>query len=218
MKEYLIQSGKYSKYLETKHSLYNSGIDYNDIREYDYLNEEEFKECQRIEYNNHKRKQYNGGYIYEMAFIMSTFKVEYNMYFLTLTFNNDAFNVSEETRHNAVKRYLSANTEMYMANIDFGDLNEREHYHAIVIAKEMPTGWKLGFMKAQKINFDKNNYMEDLKRVKNYILKLNNHSFKVSTKLRRVMKDRNKNFTPKYLLRKVYEEEFNRFKLLMCAI
>ena len=217
MKEYLIESGKFSEYLITKRLNHKMGLDVTASENYTNLSDEELAECIRIEYNNHRRKQNGFDYISEMAFIKTTFKAEYKMYFLTLTFNNDAFNVSENTRHDAVKRFLSKNTFMYMANIDFGDLNEREHYHAIVLTKERPTGWKMGFMNAQEINFDKSNYWEDLKRIKNYIFKLNNHTFKVSTKLRKIMKDRNNNFLPKYALKTMYNKELAMFKTILKA-
>lgn len=53
--------------------------------------------------------------------------------FLTLTFKDDVLDsTSQKTRRVYVSRYLKSQYSDYVANIDFGDKNEREHYHAIV--------------------------------------------------------------------------------------
>ena len=56
-----------------------------------------------------------------------------NAYFVTLTFRDEVFaNTTAETRRRAVSRVLRGVCFRYVANIDFGDKTEREHYHAIV--------------------------------------------------------------------------------------
>lgn len=56
-----------------------------------------------------------------------------NAIFITLTFTDETLkNTSFETRRRYVARYLKANSKNYVANVDFGSKNKREHYHAVV--------------------------------------------------------------------------------------
>lgn len=57
--------------------------------------------------------------------------------FLTLTFNDKFFErgTSPDTRRRYVSRFLKEQCKVYVANIDFGELNGREHYHAVVVPK-----------------------------------------------------------------------------------
>lgn len=52
--------------------------------------------------------------------------------FFTLTFTDETLSKTNgKTRRRYVSRLLSRNCERYLANIDFGSDNHREHYHAI---------------------------------------------------------------------------------------
>ena len=60
-----------------------------------------------------------------------------NAIFLTLTFN-DAFlkrNCSPQTLRRYMSRFLKEQCCDYVANIDFGEDNDRVHYHALVVPK-----------------------------------------------------------------------------------
>lgn len=103
-------------------------------------------------------------------------------YFLTLTFNDRFFerDITSETRRRYIRRFLKEQCKCYVANIDFGSKNQREHYHAVVVPKT-----KIDFTKYRN-KFDNSNI--NCERLFNnnkskdtytrYINKLTNHSLK----------------------------------------
>lgn len=103
-------------------------------------------------------------------------------YFLTLTFNDKLLsrNITSETRRRYVRRFLKEQCKEYVANIDFGSENHREHYHAVVVPKS-----KIDFSRYRS-KFDNSNI--NCERLWNnakskdtytmYINKLTNHSLK----------------------------------------
>lgn len=102
--------------------------------------------------------------------------------FLTITFKDSVLSkTSMQTRRRYVSRYLKSVSDNYVANIDFGKTNGREHYHAIVkIVGELNyADWqkKYGAINGRVI---KNNETDAIRTIK-YINKLTNHSFKDST-------------------------------------
>jgi hypothetical protein len=101
-------------------------------------------------------------------------------YFLTLTFSDDTLDkTSEQTRRKYVTLFLKTLTDTYVANVDYGSQNGREHYHAVVLADSVNmTGWdRYGFSKAQKIASE-----ADYVPVAKYISKLTNHAVKATTR------------------------------------
>ena len=101
--------------------------------------------------------------------------------FLTLTFTDETLkNTNEETRKKYVKRYLKSCSNYYIANIDYGKKNEREHYHAIILSEKINYKmWhKYGAIKGEKI---RSNGISE-KRLGKYISKLTNHAIKETTK------------------------------------
>ena len=60
--------------------------------------------------------------------------------FLTITWSDkkiDLNNTKRETRRKYVQRFLNDLKTNYVANIDFGEKNGREHYHALVMASDI---------------------------------------------------------------------------------
>lgn len=114
--------------------------------------------------------------------------------FLTLTFNDDILaSTSQETRRRYVTRLLKRYCSKYVANIDFGSKNGREHYHAIVEcdsenAELLKKAWgnKCGFADFRKIGSEE----DDLAKTTKYINKLNAHCFKDSVHMHRVIYSR----------------------------
>jgi len=116
-------------------------------------------------------------------------------YFLTLTFNDSVFNrnLSPETRRRYIARFLKSECKEYVANIDFGSTNNREHYHAVVIPKTI-----IDFAKYRKI-FDNSNINykriikgdKDIKKLSLYIAKLTNHALKENGFYKRLIYSRN---------------------------
>lgn len=110
---------------------------------------------------------------------ISTMLREGRCYFLTLTFTDDTLNrVSAKTRRRYVTYFLKSLSDTYVANIDFGSENGREHYHAVVLADVVDmSAWDcFGFSKAQKIASE-----DDYAPLAKYISKLTNHAVKATT-------------------------------------
>lgn len=100
-----------------------------------------------------------------------------NAIFITLTFNDKTLSkTSAETRRRYVARYLKLNCKEYVANIDFGALNGREHYHAVVSKDIDFSKWyKYGVINAERVRPLENS----TERISRYITKLTNHALKV---------------------------------------
>ena len=107
--------------------------------------------------------------------------------FLTFTFTDDVLNkTSSDTRKTYVVRFLKSFGVPYVANVDFGSKNGREHYHAIL---QMPsinlTQWKYGALNGKIVR----NSTDDVKLAK-YISKLTNHAIKETTKRQAIIYSR----------------------------
>lgn len=111
--------------------------------------------------------------------------------FLTLTFTNDVLkNTSEETRRRYVSRFLKSISTDYVANIDWGDDTQREHYHAVVLGTELEmSGWdKYGFSNCKTVAINDNT--TNSSRMSKYIYKLSNHATKKSTQRKKIIYSR----------------------------
>lgn len=103
--------------------------------------------------------------------------------FLTFTFNDSTLeSTNSQTRRKYVSRWLKKHAVQYVANVDFGKLNEREHYHAVcVIDKPIPLqSWYdkgLGTLKSETVRKTTNNI-----KLARYISKLTNHAIKETNK------------------------------------
>ncbi len=145
-----------------------------------------------------KRKKIDNG----MNFAI---KRGYALIFATFTFNDDVINLKQRTRRNYINNYLKQ-YDGYIANIDYGEQGQREHYHAIIfinpsIINDFVFDWKYNNKKKRKYRVVTNleslmqvKYIykygyydfqlvnmndDDLGKVKNYIAKLTNHALKV---------------------------------------
>ena len=106
-------------------------------------------------------------------------------WFITITFSPKTLeNTNEQTRRKYVSRWLKSLSEFYVANIDYGDLKGREHYHAIITSDTCPPkSWKYGFIDILKIKTTE----KDTIRISKYISKLTNHAIKHTTKSKRII-------------------------------
>lgn len=107
--------------------------------------------------------------------------------FLTLTFtDNDLSHSTFDDRRRWVRRYLKSQSDYYIANIDFGEKNGREHYHAVIMASEVDySGWntKHGNINGKRIHCG----IDDAKRLSKYVSKLTNHAIKDTAKSFRII-------------------------------
>lgn len=99
--------------------------------------------------------------------------------FGTLTFTDIVLNTTTyDIRRRYVREYLKSYSDYYIANIDFGDQNGREHYHFVILANHIDqSDWKYGFSWFNKIKNNKSS----IESVSKYIPKLSNHAIKNST-------------------------------------
>lgn len=107
--------------------------------------------------------------------------------FLTLTFTDDVLSkTSEETRRQYVRRFLSNYSNEFVANIDFGKTNGREHYHALIMTDKRIkyTDWKGGNCDGKRV------YNNNTTAIAKYISKLTNHAIKETTKQCRIIYSR----------------------------
>ena len=109
-------------------------------------------------------------------------------WFITITFNPETLSkTNEKTRRVYVSRWLKSLTPFYVANIDYGLKNEREHYHAVITSDQRPPkSWSYGFVDILKVKTTET----DTKRVSKYISKLTNHAIKNTTKSKRIIYSR----------------------------
>lgn len=111
--------------------------------------------------------------------------------FLTLTFRDSVFETtSKETRRRYIARYLKKYCSKYVANIDYGDENGREHYHAVVdgIKDINFNEWykSYGAIKMRHIK----TLEQQAEVISRYITKLTNHCVKNSTNNERLIYSR----------------------------
>lgn len=99
--------------------------------------------------------------------------------FLTLTFTDEVLrNTTEDTRRQIVRRYLKSFGVPYVANIDYGKKNGREHYHAVIQTDYVDySAYTYGAINGEKIHS-----AEDYVKLSKYVAKLTNHAIKQTNK------------------------------------
>lgn len=109
--------------------------------------------------------------------------------FLTLTFTDDVLaSTSEKTRKDYIRKFLKDHSSGYVANIDYGGKNDREHYHAIVQTGYIDShDYPYGNLDFRRIRCS-GGYSY---RLSKYINKLVNHAVKDTAKQNRVIYSRN---------------------------
>lgn len=150
--------------------------DYFDLQESTYnalkdiISPQTLKHCEQIDHNKYKRTTRLRKRIRHMM-------AKYQCYFITLTFTDEVLsNTSEETRRQYVRRTLQSFSTEYVANIDYGTDNGREHYHALTNAPI--ESWAYGFFNVKKVA----NRETSITKIPIYITKLGHHSLKHTTK------------------------------------
>lgn len=137
----------------------------------------EWEECRKI-FNSDKSRQYR--LRVKIRFLL----LHFNCTFVTLTFNDFILDkTSESTRRQYVSRFLNTLDCPYIANIDFGDDTDREHYHAIVgcrLSSSQLSLWRnsFGLIFVRRI---RRSFVSSL-RLGKYVSKLANHAIKETCK------------------------------------
>lgn len=196
-----IEKSVYAQHLlETSGETLHTSIDYDTaISQRCFLlqhNPEAYSECLKINNARYKKASRVRSKLSKMLHNNDT------VVFLTLTFSDDTLkNTSELTRRRYVTRYLSSFASDYVANVDYGKKNGREHYHAVANALAPLDTWsKYGFVLSEFVKDPKTDCkprnvpkrykdlppdeqsrlmsIDDEKRISKYIAKLSNHAIK----------------------------------------
>lgn len=157
----------------------------NEIKIYQLLAQEfpeEWKEAYRVNDASYHRTK-------RLKERIKTMITSGSCIFLTLTFRNDVLeSTSQETRKRYIKRALKTMSDKYIANIDYGKKNEREHYHAIVLADRVDhTLWKYGNIDFERVRIEQE---DSPVKIAKYITKLTNHAIKETVKQNRLIYSR----------------------------
>lgn len=110
--------------------------------------------------------------------------------FLTLTFNEETLKrTSAKERRSMVYHYLKSFSSDFVANVDFGKANEREHYHAVILCDMVDyTLWhENGAIRGEKVRVRGNTSV----KVARYIDKLSLHALKDTTYRNRMLYSHN---------------------------
>lgn len=212
----IIEQGTMKNFLTFKKLFYEEGLNSNDKMLYEIygFDKETIKNCFSIYNSINLRKKRSLNKIVEWSFAIENIKKykDYKIIFGTLTFSDKTLKkTSKETRRRYIQRFLKENDkiEYYIANIDYGEKNGREHYHFLAFTKEkIKTKWKYGLQKFLEIKTTK----IDVKRTTKYLVKLNNHSFKTSTKLERTIQDKTQANNLHKKIKVIFYEEFRSYK------
>lgn len=191
---------------------------YKMLRNYEYfkdiMRESDFKGVIRDKSNRSKRRSRANKKVRAVRLLDRP-----RLVFGTCTFNDEQFykkngkEIKERTRTKKVNEWLMRHFEYSVVNIDYGEINEREHHHFIGVIKKdhgeltacmnkngkqakskkgrllwnldkEHQDYDLGFeCQLEKIEYDPEDY--NMKKVSNYLLKIKNHINKESTHNRR---------------------------------
>lgn len=198
----LLYKSRCKELLEKKKD-YKRLNDFNYFSDIEFMNESTFKEIIRRK-QNRKNKRYR----YHKA-QMEMYKLQegtnYKTVLGTLTIDEEHYKLQERTLRKKINEWLKRHFIYAIVYDDYGSKNRRLHYHfegltnhKMIIKEDIKSkkgnyiyefidkDYTIGFEPTLvKINFQK----YDMKNSMNYILKLNNHATKNSTKSRfRVIK------------------------------
>lgn len=113
-----------------------------------------------------------------------------NLFFLTFTFKDKVLNNTDyDTRRQYVRRWLKKYCFDYVGNVDYGEKNHREHYHALVACDRVDTSSWLskGAMNFERVRLDEK--IDD--KMAKYINKFVYHAIKETTKRQHLIYKRN---------------------------
>ena len=132
LKEKLLWNGMYETYCKLRYAfkeskLYERMLDCNSYG----LTEIEYKSCEQLRNSNYKARK-------RMDKKINSWKTKgYNVYWLTLKFNNKYLNLSSRTRKEHVFALINDTSVIdYIGTIDYGKITNKEHYHFLFATKE----------------------------------------------------------------------------------
>lgn len=96
------------------------------------------------------------------------------LYFATFTFDEHYISLPYLTLRHYIAEFLRLNFSEYICNVDYGSLNGRLHFHAVVRCRGQPPQSPYGFCDYRRLF----NTEENIGCCSNYLNKLTNHSTK----------------------------------------
>ena len=183
---------KYIQFYNKDYKLPYNESDFNSYNELWDLLPVEMKEASKINHASYHRRLRLHERIKDML------KSGDDCVFLTITFNDDTLNTTnKETRRVYVRRFLKEHTLKYVANIDYGAKNHREHYHALVCINNLidTKKWRYGSINLERVRISKDDVKNDTtsKKLSKYICKLVNHAIKEATERNYVIYSKSQN-------------------------
>lgn len=188
-KDLMILTNRCSQYTYARSLLNNYGVVSYSLKHEDLMSLEElrvkclndglineYKECLKLNDSHYRRVKRLKERIKDML-------LEGSCLFLTLTFNDDTLNnTTDLQRRTFVSRYLKQFNCKYIANVDFGSKNHREHYHAVIRSESILfDSWRrYGNINCERIR--QRSLEKDQTRLAKYVAKLSNHAIKETTK------------------------------------
>lgn len=192
----------------------DTNFDYKVLSNYDnfsdLMSKEEFNDILRIKHNRCAKRNRTKSKIEDMLryFYFYSNNRKLYMVFGTGTIDNEyLWGRETRTRDKLLNIYLLNHYDVAIVNKDFGDKTEREHYHWIGLTTLKPIpkldkdgnhmkskkGYPLYVLPTNDYKLGFNPTVEpivttDLDKIRNYLLKLNNHSNKVNTQRLRHIK------------------------------
>jgi hypothetical protein len=204
--------------LDSTGEILHTTLDYDTaLRERCFLLEQDpdaYSECEKIIKARYKKASRVRSKLSQMLRNNDT------VVFLTLTFSDETLrNTTEQTRRRYVTRFLGSFASDYVANIDFGKTNGREHYHAVANALAPHDSWsQYGFIFSEYVKDGKTDCKprnvpkrykdlppdeqrrlmsnDDEKRLAKYIAKLSNHAIKETNRRSVLIYSKSKVKTP----------------------
>lgn len=194
LKKFVVENGLYQRYASARKRTYLIGI--GETIEGETLNDFEcflsakygcqwfdiVSECERI--GNSSRQRFK-----RLRERVSALISKGDCLFLTMTFNDNVLsNTDKKGREKLVYQFLKGFGCDFIANIDFGGLNGREHYHAVIQCSTIDyTLWHcFGAVKGEKVRLRGNNGY----KIAKYIDKLALHALKDTTYRNRMLYSR----------------------------
>lgn len=189
--------------------LKDNGLALEELNNYDnfkdLMGEEVFKVLINKKQNRKNKRYRTKNKFKEIYLLKSSLKKESNIVFGTITLNDYYLSLKENTYIREIHKWLKHHFHYSILNKDFGNKKGREHYHFIGLTTEPleemktsenePKKSKKGYIIYELVNKDYKMGFEptlckidlqlnDFDKTINYLLKLNNHSTKITTKNR----------------------------------
>lgn len=175
----LPQIVRYLKKLSYQNEIYCTSI-YEACYELGYT-QEQINEAIKLNNAYYQRRKRIKNRINQMVEQVILDKKNY-MLFLTFTLNEDHVDMKLKTLRVYLQRLLNNTCLNYVANLDYGSLRGRLHFHAVVLvdkAYEWFELWKeRGYVKIEHIEISEHS----VNKVSKYVAKLSAHGLKDSTR------------------------------------